>query len=187
MANIIDKFLNSMKLNDDDEYDDEYDYDPNENGGFDDTIVDDLEDPDIDGYGSRDRDARRPSRREEKSASKDARPAEREHILRTKKDKGADNVVPFRARTGGGNMEVCMLKPNTFEDSVEICNVLLDGRAALINLEGIDPSVSQRIIDFTAGACYSMNGKIKMVSSYIVMASPKSIELSGDFSDNMSM
>jgi cell division inhibitor SepF len=42
---------------------------------------------------------------------------------------------------------------------------------------------AQRIIDFVSGACYSIDGKIKMVSTYIFMASPSSIELSGDFGD----
>jgi cell division inhibitor SepF len=53
----------------------------------------------------------------------------------------------------------------------------------LINLEGADVDAAQRIIDFVSGACYSIDGKIKMVSTYIFMASPSSIELSGDFGD----
>ena len=41
----------------------------------------------------------------------------------------------------------------------------------------------QRIIDFTSGATYSMNGNLQKISSYIFIATPESVELSGDFQD----
>ena len=47
--------------------------------------------------------------------------------------------------------------------------------------EGIHMEVAQRIIDFTCGATYSMDGNLQKISNYIFIATPSSVELSGDF------
>ena len=44
---------------------------------------------------------------------------------------------------------------------------------------------AQRIIDFTSGL-YSMNGNLQKISNYIFIATPDSVELSGDFQDILS-
>lgn len=89
-------------------------------------------------------------------------------------------VVPMRART---SMEVTLIKPATMEDSRDICDYLLSGKAVVLNMEGIHTEVAQRIIDFTSGATYSMNGNLQKISNYIFIATPESVELSGDFQD----
>ena len=42
---------------------------------------------------------------------------------------------------------------------------------------------AQRIIDFVSGACFSMGGNLQMISKYVFIVTPKSVELSGDFQD----
>lgn len=76
-----------------------------------------------------------------------------------------------------------MIKPTSIEDARDICDFLLDGKAVVLNMEGIHMEVAQRIIDFTSGATYSMNGNLQKISSYIFIATPESVELSGDFQD----
>lgn len=90
----------------------------------------------------------------------------------------SSKVVPMRK-----NMEVSMVKPTSIEDAREICDLLLSGKAVVLNMEGIHMEVAQRIIDFTSGATYSMNGNLQKISNYIFIATPESVELSGDFQD----
>ena len=59
----------------------------------------------------------------------------------------------------------------------------LAGKAVVLNMEGINTETAQRIIDFTSGATYSMNGNLQKISSYIFIATPQTVELSGDFQD----
>ena len=54
-------------------------------------------------------------------------------------------------------MEVCVIKPTSVEDAREITETLLSGRTVILNLEGLDLEVAQRIIDFTSGATYSLS------------------------------
>lgn len=87
-------------------------------------------------------------------------------------------VVPMRR-----GMEVSLVKPTSMEDSREICDYLLAGKAVVLNMEGIHMETAQRIIDFTSGATYSMNGNLQKISNYIFIATPETVELSGDFQE----
>ena len=91
------------------------------------------------------------------------------------------NVIPMKHADGG--MQVTMIKPSGMDDSREICDNLLDGRAVVLNMEGMNTEIAQRIIDFTSGATYSMGGNLQMISKFIFIATPESVELSGDFQD----
>ncbi|MCD8082649.1 MAG: cell division protein SepF [Clostridiales bacterium] len=91
-------------------------------------------------------------------------------------------VVPMK-NTG---LEVSMIKPTSIEDAREICDLLLGGKAVVLNMEGIHMEVAQRIIDFTSGATYSMDGNLQKISSYIFIATPHSVQLSGDFQELLS-
>lgn len=90
----------------------------------------------------------------------------------------SNKVVPMKR-----NMEVSLIKPTSIEDSREICDYLLAGKAVVLNMEGLHMEIAQRIIDFTSGATYSMNGNLQKISNYIFIATPESVELSGDFTD----
>lgn len=81
------------------------------------------------------------------------------------------------------SMEVSLVKPTSMDDAKEICDYLLAGKAVVLNMEGIHTEVAQRIIDFTSGATYSMNGNLQKISNYIFIATPQTVELSGDFQD----
>lgn len=83
-------------------------------------------------------------------------------------------------------MQVSMVKPTSIDDAESISDYLLEGRAVLINMEGIHTEVAQRIVDFSSGAAYSMQGNLQKITNYIFIATPKSVELSGDFQGMLS-
>ena len=92
-------------------------------------------------------------------------------------------ITPMRntRRTGGaGSMEVCVIKPSTFEDTKEIAETLLTNRTVILNMEGIELALAQRIIDFVSGACYAIDGTLQKISSYIFILTPASVDISGD-------
>lgn len=93
----------------------------------------------------------------------------------------ASKVVPIRTTTKG--LEVCIMKPTSFEDSQEICDMLLSGRATVINLEGFDDKLAQRTMDFISGSVYAINGKLHRISNCIFIVSPDTVDISGDYLD----
>lgn len=153
---ILGKLMDSMRLNDTD--DDDYYLDDD---------YEDVEKP-----------AKKPlfSKKSEEEYYDDEEEYEQKPRFLSRSSK----VVPMKqSRT----MEVSMVKPTSIEDAKEICDHMLAGKAVVLNLEGIHTEVAQRIIDFTSGATYSMNGNLQKISNYIFIATPESVELSGDFQD----
>ena len=166
---VLDKFLDIMKLSDDDDYEDD-DF-------FDDDYDDDYEDEKPKkGIFSRlmksDDDYDDDDYIEERSSSK-----------RSNSTAVSNKVTPMRPsnrRANNVSMEVCVIKPASVDDSREICETLLSGRTVILNLEGIDVELAQRIIDFASGACYSLNGSLQKISSYIFVLGPSSVDITGD-------
>ena len=167
---VLDKFLSIMKLDDgDDEYDDDEFFDDDE---YDD---DDYEE--------------KPKRslfhKSTKDSDKDFDENDEEEYTAPVKQKSSfsnNKVTPMRqpARRSSVNMEVCVIKPTSVEDSREITETLLSGRTVILNLEGLDLEIAQRIIDFASGACYSLNGSLQKISSYIFVLGPSSVDITGD-------
>ena len=83
----------------------------------------------------------------------------------------------------GASMEVCVVKPTSVDDSREITETLLAGRTVILNLEGLDLEIAQRIIDFTSGATFAISGNLQKISNYIFLVTPTNVDISGDLQD----
>ncbi len=94
----------------------------------------------------------------------------------------SSKITPMRSskRSSGGNYEVCVIKPTSMENTREIADTLIDNSTVILNLEGIDVELAQRIIDFTSGACYSLGGTLQKISSYIFVLGPYNVDITGD-------
>ncbi len=95
----------------------------------------------------------------------------------------SSKITPMRSSRRGAqaaNMEVCVIRPTSMEDTREIADTLVDNSTVVLNLEGIDMELAQRIIDFTSGACYSLGGSLQKVSSYIFILGPYNVDITGD-------
>lgn len=107
----------------------------------------------------------------------------RERAQRTERTVSQNRVVPLRSASTSASriLEVSIMKPTRFDDSQDICDMLVDERATVVNLEGIDLGLAQRIMDFISGAVYSLNGKIHQISNLIFIISPENVDISGDY------
>ena len=101
--------------------------------------------------------------------------------VKMERNMSSNKVVPIKS--AAKNLEVCILKPTAFADSQQVCDMLLSGRAAVVNLEGFDPTEAQRIMDFISGCVYAVSGRLHQISRYIFIFSPESIDISGDYLD----
>ena len=156
---VMDRLLSYMKLNGDEDYDDEYDDDE----------YDDYEEPETK--------VSKLTSRKTKSA-----PVEEEE---ERPRKASPKITPIKQarRSSGAGMEVCVIKPTSIEDGREITETLLANRTVVLNLEGLDVDIAQRIIDFTSGSCFAISGNLQKISQYIFIITPASVDISGDFKD----
>lgn len=199
---VLGKFLNAIKLNDNMDEDDDYLDDSLMDDEEDDFLDDEIEerpkkkffekfakksDDDMDDMDYLDEDddeeeevpVKASSRASVKTAAAKA-PARQE---RASRPVASPKITPMRSSKRGTqapNMEVCVIKPSSMEDTREIADTLVDNSTVILNLEGIDMELAQRIIDFTSGACYSLGGSLQKVSSYIFVLGPYNVDITGD-------
>ena len=153
---VMDKFLNYMKLNEDD--DDFYD----------------------DDYYGEELVEEKPKKQ---PAIKEDAADEEERAVK----KLSPKVTPMRqSKKTGNGMEVCVIKPTSIEDAREITETLLANRTVVLNLEGLDVDIAQRIIDFTSGSCFAISGNLQKISHYIFIITPAIVDISGDFQELLS-
>ena len=190
MAGLLNNILGYLKLSDDEDYDDYM-------SEFDDQ---EEEEEEVVRPARNSRTARRTQ--ETSTVSSERRPmreranyssrsteAEEENVVprrttRSERNTGS-KVVPMRTVSKGG-MEVCIVKPAAFEDAQDVCNIILSGRAAVVNLEGFDADEAQRIMDFISGCIFAVNGKLHRISKFIFIFSPENVDISGDYMDLIS-
>lgn len=161
---VLDNFIKSMKLNDgpDDEFFDNDDY-----YDEDDDYIEEKPKKKLFG------------RHEDDDFDDD-------EIEEKPKPRFSAKVTPMKqqpAKRGAQGMEVCVIKPTTVEEAREITDTLLSDRTVVLNLEGLDVDLAQRIIDFTSGSCYAIQGSLQKISHYIFIITPASVDISGDFQD----
>jgi cell division inhibitor SepF len=161
---VLDKFLDIMKLNDDDDYDDDF---------FDDDFDDAIDEKPSKGLFHKDK------------PTDNVEDEEFELSTKTKSSRSSNKVTPMRqpARRSPINMEVCVIKPTSVDDAREITETLLSGRTVILNLEGLDLEIAQRIIDFTSGATFAISGNLQKISNYIFLVTPTNVDISGDLQD----
>ena len=194
---VLDKLLDAVKLNDD--YDDEEFLDDDIMDESDDDFLDDeQEDKPVKKFfqkfgkkkDSRDEydeyddlDEEEPEEPVQKFVSKapaKAAPVKQERPVRAAASSKITPMRSSRRSSSSVNMEVCVIKPSSMEDTREIADTLVDNSTVILNLEGIDVELAQRIIDFTSGACYSLGGSLQKVSSYIFVLGPANVDITGD-------
>ena len=72
------------------------------------------------------------------------------------------------------------------EDAREITDTLREKCAVVLNVENLELELAQRILDFTSGSCYAIDGNLQKISNYIFIITPPTIEISGDFQEILS-
>lgn len=174
----LDKFLKAMKLNDNMD-DDEYDDDDDEY--LDDENEDEAPAPRKSNYSGNTKSNSR--KYEDDEEDEDAVPKKSSPA---RSNPFGSKITPMRTNSkktsaGGSGMEVCVIKPSSFEEAREITETLLKDRTIVMNLEGLDVDVAQRILDFTSGSCFAIGGNLQKISMYIFILTPASVDVSGDF------
>jgi len=138
--------------------------------------ISDVEDDDDYGYVEPEQDTRRPARVKQDMAAEEKRSAFKPVAKRE---------APKASRNMNG-MEVCMIKPTSIDDAREITDTLLSNRTVVLNLEGIDDALAQSLLYFTSGSTYAMKGNLQKISHRIFIVTPPSVDVSGDFTENIS-
>src|SRR5437763_519430 len=88
---------------------------------------------------------------------------------------GARNVVPLSNAGRRGGTEVSVYSPRAFADVTEIADALRNRQVVIVNLQNADRSLLQRVVDFTSGVAYTIDGKIQKLAEAIYLIVPAGV------------
>lgn len=74
-----------------------------------------------------------------------------------------------------GNKNIVFFYPKSYGEVKQLIDYLKQGESVMLNLDGIGDDEAQRMLDFSSGAVYALNGSIKRVSGNIFLLTPEGL------------
>jgi cell division inhibitor SepF len=88
---------------------------------------------------------------------------------------GGGRVVPLSNAGRRSGTEVSVYSPRGFQDVVEIADALRNRQVVIVNLQNADRTLLQRVVDFTSGVAYTIDGKIQKLAEAIYLIVPAGV------------
>jgi cell division inhibitor SepF len=87
-----------------------------------------------------------------------------------------------RAANGrsGGDVRVHFVAPRSFNDVQDVADKFKDSIPVILNLQGTDTDLSKRLIDFSSGLTYAMDGGMQRVADKVFLLTPRNVEVSAE-------
>jgi cell division inhibitor SepF len=73
---------------------------------------------------------------------------------------------------------VHVLEPKGFNDAQEVGDRLKSGQPVILNLQGVDRDLQRRLIDFSSGLAYALNGTMSKAADQVFLLTPSNVEVS---------
>jgi cell division inhibitor SepF len=97
------------------------------------------------------------------------------------------NVVPLTEAGRRVGPSVAVFAPRGFSDVTEIADALRARQVAIVNLQGADRTLLQRVVDFTSGVAYTIDGRIQKLAESIYLVVPAGVTVnSANLKEQMS-
>ena len=87
----------------------------------------------------------------------------------------SSRVVPLSQAPRRGGTEVSVYSPRAYQDVVEIADSLRSRQVVIVNLQNADRTLLQRVVDFTSGVAYTIDGKIQKLAESIYLVVPAGV------------
>jgi cell division inhibitor SepF len=89
-------------------------------------------------------------------------------------DSSSARVVPL-STAGRRGAQVSVYSPRAYQDVVEIADSLRNRQVVIVNLQNADRTLLQRVVDFTSGVAYTIDGKIQKLAESIYLVVPAGV------------
>jgi len=75
---------------------------------------------------------------------------------------------------------VHLVVPKNFNDAKDVADKFKDSIPVIINLQGIETDLSKRLIDFSSGLTYALDGDIHRIADRVFLLTPNNVEVSAE-------
>lgn len=105
---------------------------------------------------------------------------EPEEFLERDEPSGPSRIISLARDRRRQNVEVGLFSPRSFTDVVEIADALRSRHVVIVNLQNADRSLLQRVVDFTSGVAYTIDGKIQKLAEAIYLVVPAGVTVNAE-------
>jgi cell division inhibitor SepF len=111
----------------------------------------------------------------------DPAPDRRPNVLRPVSN-GSGSRAPRGGGGGGagGDVRVHLVIPKSFNDAQDVADKFKDSIPVILNLQGIDTDLSKRLIDFSSGLTYALDGGMQRIADKVFLLTPHNVEVSAE-------
>ncbi|GIK78114.1 MAG: cell division protein SepF [Acidobacteria bacterium] len=98
----------------------------------------------------------------------------------------ADDSVPRRRRNlrpvadAGADVQVHFVTPRNFNDAQEVADRFKRNVPVILNLQSTSADLSKRLIDFSSGLTYALDGGMQKIADKTFMLTPANVEVSAE-------
>jgi cell division inhibitor SepF len=78
------------------------------------------------------------------------------------------------------SVRVHLVVPRSFNDAQSIADKFKESVPVIVNLQGTDADLSKRLIDFSSGLTYALNGSMQRVADKVFLLTPRNVEVSAE-------
>jgi len=78
------------------------------------------------------------------------------------------------------NVRVHLVIPRGFNDAQQIADRFKQSIPVILNLQNADNELSKRLIDFTSGLTYALDGGMQRVADKVFLLTPRNVEVSAE-------
>jgi cell division inhibitor SepF len=91
-------------------------------------------------------------------------------------------VAGGRAANGrsGGDVQVHFVAPKSFNDVQNVADKFKETIPVILNLQGTDTDLSKRLIDFSSGLTYALDGGMQRIADKVFLLTPRNVEVSAE-------
>jgi cell division inhibitor SepF len=79
-----------------------------------------------------------------------------------------------------GAQKVHLVIPRSFNDAQAIADRFKDSVPVILNLQNADTELAKRLIDFSSGLTYALNGSMQRVADKVFLLTPRNVEVSAE-------
>jgi cell division inhibitor SepF len=110
------------------------------------------------------------------SRSRRAVPRETAQRERRPSRPALEAVAPVAASA----QKVHLVMPRSFNDAQAIADRFKDSVPVILNLQNAEPDLAKRLIDFSSGLTYALNGSMQRVADKVFLLTPRDVEVSAE-------
>ena len=87
-------------------------------------------------------------------------------------------ATPASAFGSANSVALKIVNPKGYSNSAEIADLLMNGNAVLLNIEGLTRETAIRLLDYLSGAVHVCGGLMTKVGKTTIVVAPKNVDVS---------